>query len=145
MKKLGLVLLTSDINPANYTIVAQKFENEYLYTYILELYKKLLLKKLNEEFNKVVLFKDIEAGFLDFTKRLWIQEITENEQGVKLCKNIHEKFAIEEIFIKLKSKYDILYKKYNIEKNSDKNGKLAIAVVILIVIGIINIILGLGR
>ena len=41
----GTVLLTSDINPANYTFAQQKFQSEYLYTYILELYKKFLLKK----------------------------------------------------------------------------------------------------
>ena len=38
----GTVLLTSDISTSNYTTVAQKYESEYLYTYILELYKKFL-------------------------------------------------------------------------------------------------------
>ena len=52
---------------------------------------------------------------------------------------------IEEIFLKMKNKYDILYKKYNIEQTSEKNGKLAIAIVVLIVIGIINLILQLWK
>lgn len=137
------VLLTSDVNTVNYTITPQKFENEYLYTYILELYKKLLLKKINEEFNNTLLFKDIESGFLCFTKKLWIQEVTNDELGTRLCKKWHEKLGIEEIFLKLKSKYDILYKRYNVEKTSKKNGRLAIAIVVLIIIGVINIILQL--
>lgn len=137
----GTVLLTSDIHTSNYTTIAQKYESEYLYTYILELYKKFLLKKINYEFNKVSTFKSVETGFLNFTKDLWIQEITEDEFGKILSKKWHEYLDIEEIFLKLKNKYDILYKKYNLEKVSQKNGKFAIAIVILIVIGVINLLL----
>lgn len=141
----GVVLLTSDISPANYTTVAQKFESEYLYTYILELYKKCLLKKLNKDFERINNFKKVESDFLNFTKKLWIQEITCDEIGKTLCKKWEEIFDVKEIFIKLKSEYDILYKKYNIEKSSNKNEKLVVVVVILIVISIINTILLLGK
>ena len=54
------VLFTSNINPANFTLVPQKFESEYLYTYLLTLYKKILLNKLNYEFRKK--FKKAEKG-----------------------------------------------------------------------------------
>lgn len=141
----GTVLLTSDISTANYTTVAQKYESEYLYTYILELYKKLLLKKLNTDFNKTKNFKSVEEDFLNFTKKLWIQEITDDEFGKMLSKKWHENLDIEEIFLKMKNKYDILYKNYNIEQTSQKNGKFAIAIVILIVIGIINLLLQLWK
>ena len=141
----GTVLLTSDIHTSNYTTIAQKYESEYLYTYILELYKKFLLKKLNYDFNKTTNFKNVEKGFLNFTKKLWIQEITNDEFGKALSNKWHEQLEIEEIFLKLKNKYDILYKKYNIEKISQKNGKFAVAIVVLIVIGIINLILQLWK
>ena len=139
------VLLTSDINPLNYTTVVQKYENEYLYTYILELYKKCLLKKLNSDFSKRKNFKEIEGKFLEFTEKLWIQEITNDEFGKALSNKWHGNLEIEEIFQKLKKEYDILYKRYNIEQTSEKNGKLATVVVITIVIGIINMILLLGK
>lgn len=141
----GTVLLTSDIHTSNYTTIAQKYESEYLYTYILELYKKFLLKKLNYEFNQTTKFRKIETAFLNFTKRLWVQEITEDEFGKVLSKKWHEHLNIEEIFLKLKNKYDILYKKYNIEKTNQKNEKFAVAVVVLIVIGIINLILQIWK
>ena len=48
-------------------------------------------------------------------------------------------------FLKLKNKYDILYKRYNIEETSNKNGRLGIAMVIVIVICVINLVLLLGR
>lgn len=141
----GTVLLTSDIHTSNYTTISQKYESEYLYTYILELYKKFLLKKINYEFNKTSMFKNVETSFLDFTKKLWIQEITEDEFGKILSKKWHEYLDTEEIFLKLKNKYDILYKRYNIETITQKNGKFAIAIVILIVIGTINLILQLCK
>lgn len=141
----GTVLLTSDINPANYTFAQQKFQSEYLYTYILELYKKFLLKKISSDFNRQNNFKRVEKCFLDFTKNLWIQEITDDETGSMLCKMWEEDLNIQDIFLKLKNKYDILYKRYNIEETSNKNGRLGIAMVIVIVICVINLVLLLGR
>ena len=139
----GVVLLTSDINTQNYTIIAQKYESEYLYTYILELYKKLLLKKLNYEFNKTSDFKNVRSIFLDFTKKLWIQDVTDDEFGKKLSQSWNKYLNLEETFLKLKNKYDILYKEYNVEQVSKKNGKFAIAIVALIVICVINLLLQL--
>lgn len=141
----GTVLLTTDVNTPNYTTVPQKFESEYLYTYILELYKKILLNKLSNDFNKTGNFKTVEIQFLEFTKRLWIQDITDDEFGKILSKQWERILDIEEVFLKLKNKYDILYKKYNIEKTSDKNCKLVVVVVIMIVIGIINMLLILSK
>ena len=120
---VGTVLLTSDIHTSNYTMLAQKYESEYLYTYILELYKKFLFKKINYEFNQ--------------------SDITDDEFGKILNGKWHEYLEIEEIFFKLKNKYDILYKKYNVEQFSKKNGKFAIAIVVLILIGVINLLLQL--
>ena len=137
----GTVLLTSDVQTQNYTTIAQKFESEYLYTYILELYKKLLLKTISQNFNKTGNFKKVEQSFLKFTKNLWIQELTEDEFGNILASRWSEYLKTEEIFFKLKNKYDILYKKYNVEEVSQKNGKFAIAIVVLIVIGVINLLM----
>lgn len=141
----GTVLFTSDIHTTNYTTVPQKYESEYLYTYIIELYKKFLLKKINYDFNQSGNFKKVEKAFLKFTKELWIQDITDDEFGKILSKKWHEYLDIEEVFLKLKSKYDILYKQYNVEEVSKKNSKFAIAIVVLIVIGVINFLLQLLR
>ena len=62
------VLFTSNINTSNFTIVPQKFESEYFYTYILVLYKKILLNKLNYDFKSK--FKKAEEGLINFTKQI---------------------------------------------------------------------------
>ena len=139
----GVVVLTSDINTANYTTVAQKFESEYLYMYILELYKKLLMQKLSENLNKTSNFKLIELDFIDFTKKLWMQEITNSEFGKILNQELNKNLNVEATFLKLKNKYDILFNRKNILKSSEKNGNLAILMVIMIVIGTINLLLHL--
>ncbi len=138
---LGTVLLTSDINPVNYTYVAQKYESEYLYTYIISLYKKFLLKKLNYQFNKMKDFKYTEKEFLKFTKELWIQEITNDDFGKNLIKKWEDILEVEDVFIKLKSKYEVLYKKYHIETTSKINKQVLVIVSILIVLNILGIIL----
>lgn len=140
---MGTVLLTSDLNPSTYTTVPQKFESEYLYTYILTLYKKLLLQKIHYQFASGEDFKIVEKQFLDFTKQLWIQEITFDDFGKALIKKWEDMLEIEEMFMKLKREYDVLYKKYDVE-NSNKNNKVVLVVIgTVIVINIIGIIITL--
>lgn len=43
------VLLTSSINTYHYTNLPHKFENEYLYTFLIDLYQKLYLKQMAKE------------------------------------------------------------------------------------------------
>lgn len=50
---VGTILLTSDVNSENYTKVPHKFERQYLYQYIFNLYKKIYLKKINYDLRKV--------------------------------------------------------------------------------------------
>lgn len=141
LSKTSTVLLTSNINTENYTTLAQKYESEYLYTYILELYKKFLLNKLNCRFNKAEDFKKVETEFLSFIKKLWIQDITDDDFGNTLVKKWDNILGLAEFFAKLKSKYDILYKKYDIE-NSNKNNKVVLSVIgVVIVFNILSIIL----
>lgn len=137
----GTVLLTSDIHTENYTILAQKYESEFLYTYLLVLYKRLLLKKLNYGFNETSKFKLVEKQFLSFTKDLWIQEITDDEFGKVLIKNWEDILGVEDIFSKLKNKYDVMYKKFNFEKTEKSNKVLISVISVIIVFTIINFIL----
>ena len=133
------VLLTSNVNTANFTTVPQKFESEYLYTYILVLYKKILLNKLNYDFN--IRFKEAETEFLDFTKKLWIQDVTNEEFGRRLETNWMENLNVEKTFYKLKSEYDVTYKKSNVDALRKSSNTTKIVLLIILIINIIAIIL----
>ena len=55
--KQGVTLFASDADMYNYTILPDEFEGIYLYTYILNLYKKIYLKKIDFEFQKTQPFQ----------------------------------------------------------------------------------------
>ena len=132
------VLFTSNINTTNFTLVPQKYESEYLYTYILTLYKKILLNVLNYKFEKN--FKQAENGFLEFTKKLWIQDITNEEFRRKLEKSWIADLELEKTFMKLKNEYDISYKKHNVEELNKNNKITRVVVITILIINIITII-----
>lgn len=134
----SMVLLTTDVNIENYTKILYKFENEYLYTYILNLYKKIYLKKINYELSKKKKFELVKNKFIDFASDIWIEEVTNDDFGQIIDKKIKEALKTEETFIKLKSKYDVLYKDYNLEKTT-RSSKYILRITFLLLI--INIII----
>lgn len=132
------VLLTSNTNTCNFTVVSQKYESEYFYTYILTLYKKILLNKLNYDFGQK--FKDAEKRFLEFTKKLWIQDVTNEEFGSKLELLWTQNLELEKSFDKLKNEYDVSYKKYNVEELNKNNRVTRIIIAVFFLINILTII-----
>ena len=132
------VLLTSNINTANFTIVPQKYESEYFYTYILTLYKKIFLNKLNYEFKNNL--KKAEDGLINFSKNLWIQDITNDEFGKRLEEYWINNLDINLVFSKIKNQYDIAYKKHNVEELNKNNKITRVVVITILIINILTII-----
>lgn len=122
------VLLTSDNNIQNYTELLFEYENTQLYHYLYCLHQKIYLNKLNYEIKHAKNFENIKNKFITFAKNDWIYEITNNITGVMLEKYYRKELNLDETFIRLKSKYDLLYKDYEVNKT---NKKLNIAIVII--------------
>lgn len=116
LTKLGMTLFSSSNDINNYTILPEEYENQYFYTYILNLYQKIYLKKIELEFKNTIKIRKARKKFVEFTKNLWIQEITEDETGTLLSDKLQEVFELDRIYNGVKNKYDILYKELNIEK-----------------------------
>lgn len=140
LTKAGMVLFSSSQDMNNYTILPDEYENQYLYTYILNLYKKIYLKKLELEFKNASKVKKARKNFIDFTKNLWIQEITEDETGTLLNHKLQEVFELEKLYNEVKNKYDVLYKELNIEKNRKSTIMIAVILVISLIFNILNFI-----
>ena len=138
LTKLGITLFSSSADMNNYTILPDEYENQYLFTYILNLYKKIYLKKLELEFKDPKQVKMARKKFVEFTKNLWIQEITEDETGTMLNHKIQETLELDELYEKLKNKYDILYKDLNIEKNRKSTIMIPIVLVASLVFNVLN-------
>lgn len=136
--KQGVVLFTSSSDINNFTDLPDKFENEYFYTYILNLYKKIYLKKLEVEFKKMSNIKKARKKFIEFTKNVWILDVTEDEVGSKINLMLVKIFELDRLFGEIKTKYDVLYKESNIEKNSKIMIVVAIVLVISLVFNVLN-------
>ncbi len=115
--KQGVTLFASNADINNFTTLPDKFENEYFYIYILNLYKKLYLKKLENEFVNLSNLKSARKKFIEFTKKLWIQDITDDEIGSSINYKISKVFEIDRIYKDIRNKYDILYKDLKVDRN----------------------------
>ena len=140
LTKVGMTLFASTSDMNNYTILPEEYENQYLYTYILNLYKKIYLKKIDNDFKTGRNVKKTRKKFIEFTKKLWIQEITEDETGTLLNHKLQEVFEVEKLYTDVKSKYDLLYKELNIEKNRRSTIAIAIILVVSLIFNVLNFI-----
>ena len=138
--KQGVVLFASSSDINNFTDLPNKFENEYFYTYILNLYKKIYLKKLELEFRDSSNLKIARKKFIEFTKSLWVQDITDDEIGSNINYRLIKVFELDRLYYEIKTKYDILYKELNIEKNSKAIIVVAIILVLSLIFNILNYI-----
>lgn len=143
--KLGITLFSSSSDMSNYTILPDEYENQYLYTYLLNLYKKIYLKKLQVEFNNPKQVTKARKKFVDFTKKLWIREITEDEAGTMLNHKMQEVLELEKLYREVKNKYDVLYKNLEIEKNRNVTVAIAIILVISLIFNILNFMVLIKR
>ncbi len=138
ISNMGTVLLTSDANSENYTKIPHIFERQYLYNYIFELYKKIHLKKINYEFQKNNKVKIVQDSFVDFTQKIWIEEITNENTGSILDSEWKKVLNLDTIYMQVKQKYDVIYKNSNIEKTAKTNKLIVVILILLLIINIIN-------
>lgn len=137
--KQGTTLFTSTADINNYTVLPQKFEQQYLYTYILALYTKIYLKKINLEFRQGTKIKKTRKEFIKFTQTLWINEVTSEDTGSELFQHLKDVLELNEIYFDTKNKYDILYKELNIEKNTKINRIVVLLLILALIINTITI------
>ena len=141
ISKLGVTALSSDCDINNYTVLPTEFENQYFYTYILSLYLKVYLKKLNYEFKEGKGIDKIRKKFVDFTKKIWIQEITSEDEGSLYYSYLKETMEIENVYNEVKNKYNILYSELKIEKSEKMTVFIVLILVAILIFNIINFIL----
>lgn len=140
LTKQGITLFSSATEMNNYTILPEEFETQYFYTYILNLYKKIYLKKLGFDFSNSKNVKNTRKKFIEFTKKVWIQEITEDEAGTIINHRLNEVLELDALYLSTKNKYDILYKDLNIEKNRRSTIAIAVILVASLIFNVMNFI-----
>ncbi len=141
LSKQSIALFSSSADINNYTLLPEEYENQYFYTYILNLYKKIYMRKIELEFKNPIKVKSARKKFIEFTKNLWIQEITEDQTGTLFNDKLHEIFELDFLYNQVKNKYDILYKELNFEKESKSTVIIMVILIISLILNIINFIM----
>ena len=139
--KQGAFLFTSSIDIQNYTNLLFSFEREMLYTYILSIYMKIYLKKLGNEFSNKKKIDSAKINFVEFTKSIWILEITDNIEGSQIFNKFKQILELEYIYQRVKEKYDIYYKDLSLNKSKKTNYIIAIILITTLIFNIINFII----
>ena len=133
-------IMCSGIDTYNYTKLPYEYENQYFYLYILALYKKIFLLRLDiefKEYNKIVKRKDI---FIKFTKDIWNKEITLDDSGSLYYKTLNKTLELNELYAEIQNKYEVIYKDLNIEKNNNYYSIIVILLIFSLIFNTINII-----
>lgn len=137
--KQGVTLFSSSCDMNNYTVFPQEFQEQYLYTYILAMYTKIYLKKINLEFRQGTNIKKARKEFINFTQTLWINEVTLEDTGSLYYQYLKDVLELNTIYFDTKNKYDILYKEMNIEKSARNNMLIAILLLLAVILNVISI------
>lgn len=138
--KYSASLMTSNIDINNYTKLLFEFENEYLYTLIISLYQRIYLKRIEKSFNEKSDINSIRRKISYLTKKIWSNDITNSTLGTIFYNKWKEIFELNQIYDEIKNKYDIIYKNFEIEKNSKINKIISVALGISILLNIVNLI-----
>ena len=138
--KTNCNVMSSGIDTYNYTKLPFEYENQYFYAYILVLYKKLFLKKTNSQFKNYDKIGKMRINFINFTKALWEKEITIDDTGTLYYKTLEKTLELEELYEEIKTKYEIIYKDLNIEKNNVYYSVIVILLIFSLIFNTINIL-----
>ncbi len=133
-------VMCSGIDTYNYTKLPYEYENQYFYLYILSLYKKLFLMKLNTDFRQYDVIVKMRENFAKFTRRLWDKEVTLDDTGALYYKTLNRTLELDELYTEIQNKYEVIYKDLNIEKNNTYYSIIVILLIFSLIFNTINII-----
>ena len=74
-------LMCSGIDTYNYTRLPFEYENQYFYLYVISLYKRIFLMKLNNDFKEYDKIVKMRGKFIAFTRDIWNNDITLDDTG----------------------------------------------------------------
>lgn len=138
--KLSSNMICSSIDTYNFTKLPYEYENQYFYTYILGLYQRIFLKKLNADFREYNKISKLREKFITFTTIFWEQEITVIDNGGIYYRALKRVLEVEDLYEEVKKKYEVIYKELNIEKNNVYFSLIMILLVFSLIFNTINIL-----
>lgn len=133
-------IICSGIDTYNYTKLPFEFENQYFYLYILSLYKKIFLLKLNTDFKYYDRVVKMRSNLVDFTKEIWNKDVTLDDTGALYYRTLNKTLELEEMYSEVQNKYEVIYKDLNIEKNNVYYEVIVILLIFSLIFNTVNIL-----
>ncbi len=133
-------IICSGIDTYNYTRLPYEYENQYFYLYIISLYKRLFLMKLNDDFKQYDKIVKMREKFISFTRDLWNKDVTLDDTGTLYYKTLNETLQLDGLYAEIQNKYEVIYKDLNIEKNNNYYTIIVILLIFSLIFNTINII-----
>ena len=140
LTNLSSNIICSGVDIFNFTKLPYQYENQYFYTYILALYQKMFLRKINIEIKNIEAFNRIRTKFIKFTKEIWEKEITSDDTGSSYYKTLKHTLEIDDLYGDVENKYEILYKDLNIDKSNAYSSIIIILLIYSLIFNTVNIL-----
>lgn len=140
LTNLSSNIICSGVDIFNFTKLPYQYENQYFYTYILALYQKMFLRKINIEIKNIEALNTVRSKFIKFTKAIWEKEITSDDTGSLYYKTLKSTLEIDELYNDIENKYEILYKDLNIDKSNIYSSLIIILLIFSLIFNTINIL-----
>ena len=140
LTNLSSNIICSGVDIFNFTKLPYQYENQYFYTYILALYQKMFLRKINIEIKNIEAFNRIRTKFIKFTKEIWEKEVTSDDTGNNYYKTLKTTLEIDDLYTEVEKKYEIMYKDLNIDKSNAYSSIIIILLIYSLILNTINIV-----
>jgi len=108
--------------------------------YVLSLYKRIFLMKLNNEFKAYDKIIKMKQKFIKFTKDIWDKAVTLDDTGSLYYKTVNKTLELDILYEEIQNKYEVIYKDLNIEKNNNYYSVIVILLIFSLIFNTINII-----
>ncbi len=133
-------MICSGMDTYNYSKLPYDYENQFFYTYLLQLYKVTFLRRLSIEFKEYSRIVKLREKFIKFTRQIWNKEITLDDTGSLYYKTLNKALDLTDVYEEIQNKYEVIYKDLNIEKNNNYYGIIVILLIYSMIFNTINIL-----
>ena len=77
--------------------------------------------------------------FIKFTKEIWNKEVTLDDTGALYYKTLNKTLQLDELYLEIQNKYEVIYKDLNIEKNNIYYSIIVILLIFSLIFNTVNI------
>lgn len=112
---------------------------EYIYLYILQLYKMIFMHKVLKEIQNPAKFNKVRTDFVRFIEKIYNTRATDNADAIKICSKWEEILDLERLQLRIDNEFDLIYKNNKLNDNIKVQRMCILLFAITIIIGTINL------